>query len=265
MANLSSYVPPDPIPPTAPDFAFCSAGYGHGMTRSAALWAGGILPYGTTPRVYTVNDPSTPSGLFDIPYYTSFSGVAISVEVAGPVDIDQIELIPNEIRGMAGWLANRCTGSRGVGGFVTRGIQGIVDYVTDPTTNLDAPEYPDNTAFVTVTLSSPPQAASFPGDYDPEMAYFLRQAEIDAFSRTEPSFHAEIAGRILKYALQGQQMRRLGHIAWWADPEDEPGLNGNGTETITLQLSNSTTMNTADAQRERRIQRYLRDRSTENP
>jgi len=244
MANLTSYVPPAPIAPIAPDFAFCHPSYGVGMTSSIAMHAGGILPQGASPKLYTINDPEEPSGFYDLPYYTSFSGVAISVEIAGPVDIGEVQLIPNEIRGMAGYLANRCIGSRGTGGFITKGIQGLVDYVTNPVTDLDAAEYPDNTAVVTVMMSTP-RAATFTGDYDPQMAIFLQQIEIAALGRVEPRFHAEIADRIIRYGVQAQRMRRLGHTAWWADPDDEDGVNRNGTGTIILRLANATALNTA--------------------
>lgn len=252
MANLTAYVPPVPVPPIAPDFAYCNTGYGVGLSGSVAMYAGGILPQGALPHLYTVNDPAELSGFFHLPYETSFSGVAVSVEVASPVDIDQISLVPNDIRGMAGWLARYCIGTRGTGGFMTRGIQDLVKYVTDPTSNLDAPQYPDDTAFITVTLSTPAHAHSFPGDYDPQMAIFLRQAEIAALNRVEPSAHEEIADRIFRYAKQAGLMRRVGHVAWWADPEDKEGDTGAGPKI--LYPVNETDLSAATISRRRSLQ-----------
>lgn len=239
------------MPPVAPDFAFCHPAYGADISRTAAIYAGGILPRGSTPKRYTLNDPAEPSGPYDLPYYTSFSDVAISVEVASPVDIEDIVLLPDDIRGMAAWLADRCIGGRGTGGFITKGIEELVKYVTDPTSDLDAPEYPDETAFITVTLSTPPHAATFPSDYVPQMATFLTQMEIAALSTVEMQLHAEIAERAFKYAIQAQRMRRLGHTPWWDVPEED-AIDTNSTETMALRPANMTAHDTANHRRRKR-------------
>lgn len=230
IGNLTSYVPPAPLAPTPPDFAFCHHAYGAHLMRSEGMYAGGILPQGETHIHYWVTREEQ-GGSFQsntLPFDVSFGNVAVKVEIAGPVDIDKVFLVPNHIRGMAGYLANHCLGAGGVGGFVTASIQGLVDYIGDPGADLDAPVYPDNTAFLTVTMSSLARIHTLPGDHDPYMAQFLQQVATNAM-RTRGSPHAGIfAERILRYAVQTQRMSRLGTIAWW---EDMP-LRGNQTERL---------------------------------
>ena len=42
-----------------------------------------------------------------------------------------------DTEGMAGYLADRSLGSRGVGGLATKKNQAFVEFVIDPATNLD--------------------------------------------------------------------------------------------------------------------------------
>ena len=60
----------------------------------------------------------------------------ISVEVAGPTSIHTYVAAPNDVRGMAGWLQNECVALSGRGGFITRGISNLVDYVTSSTASV---------------------------------------------------------------------------------------------------------------------------------
>ena len=261
MVNLTSWSPPAAIPPAAPDFAFCHQSYGMRMNHQTALFIGGLLPRGNTPRLYTVNDPDSPVGSFDIPYYNTYSDVAVSIEVAGPVDIDQMNIVPDALRGMAGYLADNCIGSRRTGGFITLGIQELVNFVTNPASDLDAPDYPDNTVFLTVTLSRPARVALLPGDYDPQMALFLKQAEGVALDQVDPPSQLVIADRIVRYTVQLQRMRRLGQVAWWAD--DYLERNSNNTDTLVLQRpsnsSSSISPNQAAVRKRKRARRHLQD------
>lgn len=64
----------------------------------------------------------------------------ISVEVAGPAVPSTMNLIPNEIRGMAGWVIERCViEGAGSGGFVTKDISNLIRVIVNPETNLDLP------------------------------------------------------------------------------------------------------------------------------
>ncbi|CAF9943015.1 MAG: hypothetical protein ALECFALPRED_010433 [Alectoria fallacina] len=119
-----------------------------------------------------------------LPFLEFFGGVSISVDVSGPVNINNINVVPNDIRGMVAYVANRCLGvQRVIGGFVTKRIQGLVGYVTDPISDIDATIYPDSTAFLTVMVSDHQNAHSSPGDYDPMLALFLQKADLDVLSR----------------------------------------------------------------------------------
>ena len=60
----------------------------------------------------------------------------ISVEVAGPTSIHTYVAAPNDIRGMAGWLQTECVAMNGRGGFITKGISNLVDYVTSSTASV---------------------------------------------------------------------------------------------------------------------------------
>lgn len=60
----------------------------------------------------------------------------ISVEVAGPTSIHTYVAAPNDIRGMAGWLQKECVAVSARGGFVTKGIAELVNYVTSSTASV---------------------------------------------------------------------------------------------------------------------------------
>ena len=232
--------------------------------RYEALRAGGLLPQGTLPVTYSVEEPDT-EGLavnasalasrYRLPFLESFGGVSISVDVSGPVNIDRINVVPNDIRGMAAYVANRCLGRGGVGGFVTKKIQGLVDFVTDPTSNIGVSIYPDYTAFLTLTVSSHQSSYAFPGDYDPEMALFLQKAEAQALSRVRPPYHLVIADRVVDFAIARSRMRRLGtEVPWWGAWLAQ----GNRTAITNAQLANMSTEVAATARRRKRVLGPLR-------
>ena len=109
----------------APNFAFCHNDYGVGLRELDALYAASKLPSGAGPVRYTNSDDSPPRGaaaFFHLPLIISERGVSVSIEVASPVDLDSITLRPDNLRGMAGYLASHCLGTRGQGGWITSGI-----------------------------------------------------------------------------------------------------------------------------------------------
>ena len=258
LMNLNSFTPPVPIPPAAPNFVFCSGAYGTGLSPDEALKAAGLLPQGTMPVTYSVEEPegdgvaanfSALNLEYRLPILELWGGVSISADVSGPVNIDRINVVPNDIRGMAAYVANQCLGRGGVGGFITKKIQGLVDFVTDPRSNINDPIYPDSTAFLTVMVSNHQNSHTFPGDYDPELAFFLQQAEGDAFRRVEPRYQPEIAERTRKFAIAKNRMRRLGtEVPWWGGWL----VQGNKTGTANIQLSNMTTEVVGTARRRKR-------------
>ena len=263
LTNLTSYFPPIPIPPIAPDFLLCHSAYGNGLSQSheAALRVAGTLPHGTIPSVYTVNDEEAPPGVYELPYQTYSRDVSITVDVSGPADIDTIRLVPNEIRGMAAYVANRCIGAQGKGGFITNQIQGLVNFVTDPTSNLYAPNYPPDSVFVTVLVSDLRNANSFPGDHDPQLAYFLWEVEEAALRRAQPQDRDIFSGRVLRYMAQASRMTRLGNVAWW----DDITVEVNVTETAVTQSINAAPQGVATSRQRKRLQRLLPSQDLEYP
>ena len=261
LANLTSSNPPRPIPPVPPNFTFCHNGYGTGLSATQALFAASRLPTGATPVQYTIDPGSPPpgrEGFFQLPLEVTHGGVSVSVEVSSPVNLDSIMLRPDDIRGMAGFLASSCVGTRHIGGWITRGIQDVIDFVTDPSVDLDTDLYPPDTAFITVTMSPPGLAYSAPGDYDPFMAVFLQQQISDALAHSNPMDmhpmeHMELADRLIRFGVQAQKMHRLGHVAWWDLPS---ALLLNASETspalVEGQGNNSTATKIATSRRKKR-------------
>ena len=211
------------------------------------------------PVTYSIEEPellghasniSAPEAEHQLPFLDSFGNVWISIDVSGPVDINRLDLVPNDIRGMAAYIAYQCVGRRGVGGFVTKRIQGLVDFVTDPASDIDDTIYPDSAAFLTLTVSTHQYSHAFPGDYDPQLAYFLQEAEIDALSRVEPRYRTEITNRAAKFADARLNMCRLGtEVPWWF------GWLGqqNRTAVSNVQTANTTTGGIATSRRRKRI------------
>lgn len=215
LSNLTSAIEPVPVEPILPNFALCHPAYGDTLKGPFGLTTASILPQGTTPTLYTIyQDKQGQASKYTLPFKVSYADVRIDVQVAGPVDATSMLLIPNEIRGMAAYLASVCGGGSGTGGFITSGIHGLVDFVTNPWSDLDAPRYPNSTAFLTVTMTSP-QIYTQAGDYDPEMALFLARAERNALDGIQPPLDVRILDRGRRFAVQATHMKRLGDVAWW--------------------------------------------------
>ena len=258
LVNPNAFVPAVPIPPVAPNFIFCHRAYGNNLRPRDGLTAASMLPQGAMPVTYSVEEPemenhaanvSASDTVYSLPFLEIYAGIAISVDVSGPIDIKEIDVVPNDIRGMAAIVANQCLG-RQLGGFVTRKFQGLVDFVTDPTSDLDNRPYPDSAAFLTLTVSNLETSASFPGDFDPEFAKVLWKSELDALERVEPHLRPVITDRIQRFVKTHTMMRRLGtRVVWWESELEQ----GNRTAITSLQLTNTTTGSVATARRRRRV------------
>ena len=71
-------------------------------------------------------------------YYPILGECRVSVETAGPTTPRAANMIPDHIRGFAGWIINQCVvGSRGLGGFMTLGLPDLITFLLDPTSNID--------------------------------------------------------------------------------------------------------------------------------
>lgn len=223
------------------------------MSHEAAFFLADRLPHGTLPVPYTVNQDLSSPGFYDLPCETHTGDVAITINVAGVTDINSTFLVPDQIRGMAAYVAQHCLEQRGGGGFTTKDIQGLVDYVTNPTSDVDAHPYPSSTAFITVLVGNTNTAFTCPGDYDPRLAYFLQHTELVAMDQVEPQYLDVIEERMLLYTAQAERMTILGDVAWWETLE----VGWNGTEAASPQLTNAAMHNVSTSRRRSRDRHSL--------
>ena len=89
----------------------------------------------------SVSSSSQPTNQ-SIPVLKSYSGDCdVSVEIAGPAShlVRDFSISPDTIRGMAGWVIDRCVTHLSIGGFVTGSLENMVDYVTGNDTDLVVP------------------------------------------------------------------------------------------------------------------------------
>lgn len=263
LVNVNSYSSLVPITPVAPDFLFCNGAYGTHLKKDEALEAASLLPEDTEPVTYfidgsdlgplasNVSSPELERHEHQLPFTQSFGDISITVDICGPVEIDKFTVVPNDLRGMAAYVASQCLGTAGWGGFVTKEIQGLLDFVTDPTSDIGSLRYPDPTAFLTVMVGNHHSVHAFPGDYDPEMASVLRKAEINALPQIQSlDDMAEIANRVQRFALAEANMRRLGtDVPWWSGWFTQE----NGTSVANVRLANMNAQGVATARRRRRV------------
>ena len=231
--------------------------------KDDAFEAASLLPQGTTPVTYFIDSPefgqfatndSSPElerHEHQLPFTVSFGDVTIAVDICGPVEINKFTVVPNDIRGMAAYVASQCLRLAGWGGFVTKEIRELLDFVTDPTSEIRTLRYPDRTAFLTVTVGNHETSDAFPGDYDPEMALVLRKAEINALHQVQsPNFIAEIVDRIRRFEVAEENMQRLGaSVPWWSGWFSQE----NGTSVANVRLANMNAQGVAIARRRRRV------------
>ena len=258
LVNPSSYLVPVSVPIVPPDSVHCYNDYGIHLQFDEALHAITQLPEGILPVTYTVGEPETKNyaanvsalaAEHELPFLEFYGGLALSVKMSGPVDIRSVRIVPNVIREMAGWVASDCIArGAGVGGFVTYGIRGLIDFVIDPTSDLDIRPYPDSTAFLTLLISSHRTSDTSPGECAPAIATILRTAEQAAYHRAGPRYKNLIAERVFRYRRSEIAMRRLGAVRWW-----DTDFQGNRTAVTNFQHANTTTESVATARRRKRI------------
>ena len=221
--------------PTPPNFAFCDPLYGNTLTRHDAAMAHVFLPRGSLPVDYYTNDQSAE---YHLPFSSAWGSVVISVEVAGAVQmarIASISLSPDEIRGMATYVTDQCVREGGNGGFVTKKLGGLVDYITRPSTDVESWPYPASTIFLTLSMTSRDIYYPSPGDFDPQMAAVLQKAEVDKLDQTPHLSHEmqrDYQRRVAFFALQSARMTRRGLVPWWlfrlGGGSERPGSTGGG-------------------------------------
>ncbi|KAL9133977.1 MAG: hypothetical protein Q9175_004843 [Cornicularia normoerica] len=127
QASLPLQAGPSPVIPTAPDYGICDRRYGAHLTPLLCGCAANTLIQGDSLMRYTVGGGAP--GPHILPYTAIF---------AGPATPPIYEAVPDEIRGMAGWVIDQCVGAggRGYGGFATEDISKLTAYVTEPDTKI---------------------------------------------------------------------------------------------------------------------------------
>lgn len=117
--------------PTSDSYV-CSAAYGHNIRPLACQnLVDTYFPPGDTPLIFSLREPSS-SDAVRLPFSVHGTGCTVAVESAGPgaVDDNQVSLTPNQLRGAAEYVIQKCPiDHNGIGGFTTLGLARAKAYV----------------------------------------------------------------------------------------------------------------------------------------
>ncbi|KAL8841766.1 MAG: hypothetical protein Q9170_000799 [Blastenia crenularia] len=154
-----------------------------------------------------------------LPRAINYGGCAVSVEVAGPNLPATYTVVPDTIRTLAGQIINECVGRASrVGGFATLDIEKLIDYVVDPSSDLD--RYSSSTAFLTVSITATNRKEPSPGNYDPAIADTLAGAARDAAMRLPAAGSARLTlvRRATNFRSRAMVMSVGGSTyTWWGE------------------------------------------------
>ena len=122
--------------PKVPDRWVCSPTYGTNIIPvECDLLVDNLWPTGNTPINYYFRDP-TPSNAIRLPKTNIWGSCQMAIEPGGPPTSypNFLKLRPNEIRGLAGYVIEKCAAEMGgIGGFVTLGFGAAETYVQSVT------------------------------------------------------------------------------------------------------------------------------------
>lgn len=172
--------------PTSPDFVECDPIYGQNIKPSDCQLAVDIFwPPGNTPIHYYFEDPS-PSNAIRLPKYDKQGTCKVTIEAAGPRYgqahgfPSYLEHRPNELKGLAGYLIERCAHQGGgIGGFVTLGMKAAERYVAGVVNEgwEDVKDWQDGVSnsgtFLTISINGADRSGFRPGDTDPWIPAYL--------------------------------------------------------------------------------------------
>ena len=156
--------------PAASDMAWCSSELGDSLRTMDCSTAARELPAVNTPTSYTTglvnSHPNWNRSTYDLPYRVSHGQCEVWVEMVGGGENfnyhnQQISLIPSRIQGLAAFVIDRCVATQSIGGYVTDGLEGMVEYIERLPTDMDdiaqfptnAQPFPASARFITVTVS----------------------------------------------------------------------------------------------------------------
>ncbi|KAL8832921.1 MAG: hypothetical protein Q9170_004649 [Blastenia crenularia] len=237
MAAASPPMLPATPPGTWADFLKCDQKFGIGIRPGDCQTAGSFLPEGWDPKTYhTVRNGNEEA--FTLPWEKTIGSCTITVDLEGPVAFEnaQVTLVPNMIRGIAGYAISQCPGggdmqddysflTAGLGGYVTSGLNRVWDWLEAasdfmiPGSALNTPWPGRETHFVTVTVSRERSKKHRPGDTDVEVANrvlgFVRQLEDEAQTPVQRAFYQKMSGRL--EAKVEEMTPDNGDISWF-DP-----------------------------------------------
>ncbi|KAL8726628.1 MAG: hypothetical protein Q9166_006587 [cf. Caloplaca sp. 2 TL-2023] len=144
-------------------------------------------------------------------------GCMVSIEVAGPHLPQTYALVPDTAYSLVSHIINECVGRAGrVGGFATLDIGKLIDFVINPSVDLE--QYPPSSTFLTVSVTSTNAKKPSPGNYDPIIADTLSGAARDTAMRLPASGAARrtLTERAAKFRQRAMRMSAGGSTyAWW--------------------------------------------------
>lgn len=208
------------IAPTPPNFHICNEFYGTDLTFNDCTLAGDNLPRSADPVYYYAGDLPPPSTLV---WHFTVGGCTVLVERAGPNIQGHIQLVPDYLRGMVGWVISQCVTPSGLGGFVTVSFENMVNYIINPSTLFEEPFSPAS-SFFTVTVSKPRTKNEInPGKLDPTIPDALSDALFGVVRnmRAGSPFALHYLDGAILFMAEAVAMDREIELPWWQDLRSE--------------------------------------------
>ena len=164
----------------------------------------------------------------------------ISVEVAGPSrPVQSINIVPDQLRGMASWVLQQCVNNGRLAGFVTYRFSNMLNYISGLQTNLNIPfrtyisrnvralssfELASETYFITVSVTARFRGLPSPGDYDPSVPWVLGDQLQGRSVRVigNPSLQQYYGAVSRVYYSLAMGMQGGGEKPWWSHPTLPP-------------------------------------------
>ena len=201
---LPGWNPITNVEPIFPDSHQCKAL--PGVNRVDCIEAAGYLPEGASPVPYTLG-PTT-NNPYHVPTYYHHGNCEVRIEMVGGAEPirGRVSLIPDVIRGLAGYIIAECATPEGwTGGFATGGLSNMIQYILSPEehpygnaldplnlNNLDP--FPQTALFFTVTISSFTTARRTP-DLDENIPLMLAAGIAKATTKGDISEKQVLAAR----------------------------------------------------------------------
>ncbi|KAL8807065.1 MAG: hypothetical protein Q9182_000898 [Xanthomendoza sp. 2 TL-2023] len=125
--------------------------------------------------------------------------------------------VPDAVQSLASHLVNDCVGRDGrSGGFATLDLEKLIDFVLNPSTDLE--NYPPSSTFLTVSITSSDKKNPSPGNYDPIIAETLAGAARDAAMSVPASsaMRRLLVERAQRFRQRAMRMSTGGSTwPWW--------------------------------------------------